>query len=132
MKKSNDFFHLLEDEMMRKSNFPCFNSEKSIPELFCSNFSLFFISSSMSFLCALYLSYYLRLVYLVKSNEFPRLLLLLRGLSLPFSFFSAIVGMPKNKKSLEFAFFEFLLPTSLSDYSSSFSPSLNQVNLLDN
>ena len=49
MKKSNDFFHLFEDEIIRKSNFPDFSTDKSIPVLFYSNFSLFLISLSINF-----------------------------------------------------------------------------------
>jgi hypothetical protein len=49
MKKSNAFFHLFEEEIIRKSNFPDLSTEKSIPELFYSNFSLFLISSSINF-----------------------------------------------------------------------------------
>ena len=49
MKKSNDFFHLFDDEIIRKSKsyFADFSTEKSIPKLFYSNFSLFLISKSI-------------------------------------------------------------------------------------
>ena len=49
MKKSNDFFHLFEEEIMRKSSFLNLFIEKSVLVLLYSNFSLFFISSSINF-----------------------------------------------------------------------------------